>query len=107
MLEIVWMLLFIFAILLIIFAIEYRDNFYLQLVFLALDIPIWFILALSNMKIERPWEMYNVSSEQIETGIHAVTSSSSPFISYIFSGVGISMFIYLIVILVMSFKERD
>ena len=99
MLETIWILLFIFAILLIIMAIEYRDNRYLELVFLSLDIPIWFILALSNMKMERPWEMYNLSSNSIETGIHAVTSPASPFISYIFSGVGIVMFIYLIVIL--------
>jgi len=105
MLETIWILLFIFAILLLIMAIEYRNNRYLELVFLSIDIILWFILALSNMKIERPWEMYNVSSNQIETGTHVVTSSVSPYLTYIFSGIAIVVLIYLLVVLFTKIEE--
>jgi len=57
MLETIFILLLIIAVLLIILAIEYHDNAYWELVFIVLDVPLWFILALSNMQIERPWEM--------------------------------------------------
>ena len=100
-------ILLIFAILLIILAIEYHDNAYWELVFITLDIPLWFILALQNMTLERPWEMYNVSSSQIETGIHTVTSSVSPFLTYLFSGIGILMMIYLVVVIFSSFYEKN
>ena len=107
MLETIFILLLIFAILLIILAIEYHDNPYWELVFIVLDIPLWFILALSNMQIERPWEMYNVSSNQIETGIHIVSSPVSPYLTYFFMGIGLVMMIYMIVVIWGSFYEKS
>jgi len=106
MLEIVFILLLIIAVLLIIFAIEYHDNSFWELVFIVLDIPLWFILGLSNMQIERPYEMYNASSGQIETGIHTVYSPDSPFIAYIFLGIGLVMVIYMVVVLFTSVYEK-
>lgn len=107
MLETIFILLLIFAILLIIMAIEYHDNAFWELVFIVLDVPLWFILALSNMQIERPWEMYNTSSQQIETGIHTVTSPISPYLTYFFMGIGLVMMVYMIAVLFGSVYEKS
>jgi len=106
-LEIIFILLFMMAILFILLAIDNHDNAFWELVFIVMDIPLWFILALSNMEIERPWEMYNVSSSQIETGIHTVTSPISPYLTYLFAGVGLIMMVYMIVVLFGSFYEKN
>lgn len=99
MLETIFILLLIFAILLIIFSIEYEGNAYWNLVSLVLATPLWFILGLSNMEIERPYEIYNISSSSIETGVHTVTSPISPYLTYFFAGVGVILMIYLIVMI--------
>ena len=109
MLETIFILLLIFAILLIIFAIEYERNSFWNLVSIVLAIPLWFILGLANMEIERPYELYNISSGNIETGIHTVTSPISPYLTYFFMGVGLLLFIYLFAMVYdkyINYKER-
>jgi len=109
MLETIFILLLIFAILLIIFAIEYEGNSFWNLVSIVLAIPLWFILGLANMEIERPYELYNISSGNIETGIHTVTSPISPYLTYFFMGVGLLLFIYLFAMVYdkyINYKER-
>ena len=96
MLEIMFYLLLIVAIILIILAIEYRHNDFWELIFICLDIPLWFIIAVSNMELERPWTMYNSTSGNVETGIYTITSPISPYLTYFFMGIGVVVIIYLI-----------
>lgn len=96
MLEIIFILLLVFAILLIIFSLEYEGNPFWNLVSIAFSAMLWFVLALSNMEIERPYVLYNASAGVIQEGIHTVSSPVSPFIVYIFAGMGVIMTLYLI-----------
>jgi len=108
MMETLFILLLIFAILFIIFAIEYEGNPFWNLVSIVLSSVLWFILALSVMQIERPYEMYNATSGNIETGYHVFTSPVSPFITYIFVGMGIITMIYLVAMVYDRYMEyRD
>lgn len=91
-----FILLLVFAILLIIFALEYEDNPFWNIISITMSAALWFILALSNLRIESTYQMYNATSGNIETGISEFTSPISPFISYIFMGMGVIMTVYLI-----------
>lgn len=95
MMELMFIMLLVFAILFIVFAIEFEHNSFWNLISIVLSAVLWFILALSVMQIERPYEIYNASSGVVETGYHTFTSPVSPFISYIFMGMGVIMMIYL------------
>ena len=107
MLEVMFYLLLVIAVILLLFIIEYYNvNDYWHLVFVVLGIILWFILSLSVMKLERPWTMYNSSSGAVETGIYDITSPVSPYISYLFTGVAIILVIYFVVILFDMFKTK-
>lgn len=109
MLEVLWYFLFIIAIMLIIIIayMEYDEDFpiYWPLMFTLLDTIIWFILAGAVFELEIPWEMFNVTSGNIETGIHTVTSKTSPEISYFCNMMGTVMMIYGIYAFFTMFRE--
>jgi len=108
MLETIWILLLIIAIILIIIVaeIEYEGfPYYWGLMLTLLDTIIWFILAASVFEIESPWEMYNVSSGNIETGIHIVSSKVSPAMSYFCLMMAISMSIYFGYAMLSTFRQ--
>jgi len=48
------------------------------------------------MEIEIPYQMYNATSGNIESGYHVFTSPISPFITYLLAGFGVIMTIYLV-----------
>jgi len=96
MLLLIWILLFILGVLFIIFSIEYERNPFWNLISITLSIPIWFILGLSQMQLEQPYQIFNSTSGNIETGIHTITSPISPYLTYLFVGIGMLMIIYLI-----------
>jgi len=96
MLDWMFVILFVFGILLILISIGNDDNPFWNLTPLVMAIPLFFILGLSNMEIEIPYQMFNSSSGMIETGIDVATSKISPWLSYLFMGIGIVLMIYLI-----------
>ena len=94
MLDWMFIILLIMAIIFMILALEhYKDKFW-SVIFTLIDTVIWFILAASVLEIERGWQMYNASSGQIETGIHIISSKVSPELVYFFMMFGAIMMIY-------------
>jgi len=94
--HIMFIMLLLFAILLMIFSIQLENHPFWNVIMAITSVPLWFILGLANMEIEIPYEIYNASSSQIETGSHVFTSPISPFLTYFFVGIGLIMMIYLI-----------
>jgi len=95
MMEAMFFVLLILAVLFIIFAIEYEGNAFWNLISIVLSTVLWFILALGVIQLERPYTMYNASSGMIESGYSVYTSPISPFLSYVFMGMAVIMMIYL------------
>lgn len=108
MLEALWYFLFMIAIVLIVIIayMEYEGDFplYWPLMFTLLDTIIWFVLASAVFELEIPWEMYNVTSGNIETGIHMVTSKTSPEISMFCLMMAIIMMAYGVYAFLSTFK---
>lgn len=96
MLDWLFILLLIAAILLILMAIEFRDELFWGSTFTLLDIFLWFLLAASVLEIEVPYQAFNTTSGAIETGTHIVTSKVAPEMVYLFDGIGAIMLIYFI-----------
>jgi hypothetical protein len=94
MLESMFVILMLIAILLLVFAIVFEDNAFWQLTAITLSSALWFILALSTLEIEIPYEFYNGATGLIETGSHTY---SNPYIVYIFALMGVLTTIYLVV----------
>jgi formate hydrogenlyase subunit 3/multisubunit Na+/H+ antiporter MnhD subunit len=91
MLDIIFIVLVVFAILLMLYAISERNT-----ALCIIDSIFWFILALFMIQgIETPYTMFNSTSGNIESGMNIVTSNLSP-ISYLFMGLGAIMFILFI-----------
>lgn len=108
MLETMWIILFIVAIILmfIIADLEYNDfPYYWPLMFTLLDVIVWFVLAASIFEIEKPWSMYNVSSSNIETGIHIVSSKVSPEMSMFCTMMGVAMSMYFGYAVLSTFRQ--
>ena len=96
MLDWIFIMLLVIAVLLILMSIEFQENGFWCLISIVLSATIFYILALSIMEIEIPWQMYNATSGNIETGYHTFSSPVSPFLVYIFAGLGTIMMIYLV-----------
>lgn len=63
---------------------------------IALAILLWFLLAASIQEIEIPWQMYNATSGNIETGYHTFSSPISPFLVYLFIAFAIVNIVYFV-----------
>jgi len=99
MLESLFIILLIFAILLLTLSLEHEKNPFWNLVAITTDAALWFILALGVIEIELPYQIYNSSSGNVEEGVHIFTSIYSIYISYVFMLFGVIMFIYLVVMI--------
>lgn len=64
--------------------------------FLFASTILWFVLGAAVMEIEYPWEAYNASSGNVETGVHVFRSDISPYISYFFNGIGSIMIVIIV-----------
>lgn len=107
MLEVMWYLLFIVAIILIVFIIifEYDEYpFYWGMMFSILDTIIWFLLAASVFETEITWVLQNATSGNIESGVSIVTSKVSPELSYFCIMMGVIMMVYSAYYVFTSFK---
>ena len=91
MLDIVFILLIFLAIILFFYAVSER-----AIAFTLMDSVLWLILgAILIQGIEVPYEMYNSTSGNIETGVHTITTNLEP-ISYLCMGIGAVVFILFI-----------
>lgn len=100
MLDIIFIILMLFNIILMIYAIEER-----RIPFCFLSSILWLILALFLIQgIEIPYEMYNASSTKIITGVHLIQTNLSP-LSYLFSGLAVVMFILTITFILEAFGD--
>lgn len=84
MLDWMFIILFVLAVLLILIAIADFSAFW-SLTSITMSIVIWFILGLGVLRMETEYTVYNVTSEQIESGLHSYTPVTNVFISYLFS----------------------
>ena len=92
--DIMFIMLFLFAIILVLFTVANEDHPFWGLVSSFLSSIIFLILSLTQLKIEIPYEIFNATSGYIETGIHFYTSPISPFITYLFFGIFVVLQIY-------------
>ena len=100
MLDIIFIILFLFTVILMVYAIEER-----RIAFCFLTAVLWLILALFLIQgIEVPYEMYNATSGHIETGVHTIQTNLSP-LSYLFAGLAIIMFIVTITFILEGFTD--
>jgi len=89
-------MLLVFAILFVLLSIEFDFGPYWNVIFILTSVVIFFLLAASVMEIEIPWQMYNATSGNVETGYHTFSSPISPYLSYLFMLFGIVMMIYFV-----------
>jgi len=83
------------AIMFMMLAIQYHDkSIFWCTTFTLIDTVIWFLLAASVLEIEMPYALYNVSSNNVETGIQIYTSKVAPEMVYFFMLMGTIMMIY-------------
>ena len=97
MLDWMFVCVLILAILLMLMIIMFEDDIQPQWLIglVILDVMIWWSLASGQFEIEQPYQMYNATSGQIETGYHIFSSKTSPALFYIFLAPGVIMFIYM------------
>ena len=96
MLDWLFIMLLIMAILLIIMAIEYEGNPFWNIMSCVLSSFIWFILALGVLRLDTPYQLFNSSSGMVETGMHSYTVPGDIYIAYIFIAFGVLMMIYFV-----------
>jgi hypothetical protein len=77
-------------------SIEYymKKQWFWAWVFTLVGMTTWFFLAASTLEIEQPFQIYNASSGMIETGIHTITSKTSPEQLYFYMMLGVVMFLF-------------
>lgn len=96
MLSWIFVILLILAVLFILMSIEYEGNPFWNLICIMMATTLFFILALSVMEITEPYQIYNATSGNIETGYHEIVLVENVFLSYIFTGLGVICMIYLV-----------
>jgi hypothetical protein len=91
MLDVIIIILLLFAIILLIYGLNERSS-----AFIFIDATLWFIIALFMLQgIEVPYEMYNATSGNIESGVHLIRTNLEP-LAYLFMGLGAIMFILFV-----------
>lgn len=91
MLDMILIILILFAIILMLYSISER-----QLAFLIIGATLWFIIALFMLQgVEVPYEMFNATSGNIESGVHTIQTNLEP-LAYLFMGLGTIMFLLFV-----------
>ena len=100
MLDIIIIMLLLFTIIILFYGISEQSP-----TFCLIDTILWLILAVLLLQgIEIPYEMYNATSGNIETGVHTITTNLIP-ITYLFEGLAAIMFILFIVFTIEAFGD--
>lgn len=91
MIDIVMIILILFAIIVMLYAMVERS-----IIFIVLSSCLWIIIAaLTIQGIEVPYQMFNATSGNIETGMQTVKTNLEP-LAYFFGLLGIIMFIFFV-----------
>lgn len=61
-----------------------EKDYYWSFVCTLISIFIWFLLSASILETEAPWEMFNGTSGNIETGVNVYASKIAPELVYFF-----------------------
>ncbi len=96
MLDWIFIILLMMAILFTILSIVTDWGIFWNVVFIIGAIILFFTLGGGVMDIETPYTMYNSTSGNIEEGFHTTQSSTSPYISYVFNFMAIVMMLYFV-----------
>lgn len=100
MLDLIIMLLILFNIILMLYAISERN-----IAFCFVSAILWLIIAVFMLQgIEIPYEMYNATSGNIETGVHTIRTNLDA-LSYLFMLFGLIMFILFVTFLLEFFMD--
>ena len=91
---VMFILLFLLALILLMFSVAYERNPFWNLVGAGISSFIWLILSLSQMQIEIPYTAIT-SSDTIVTGVHTYTDPLSPYLTYFFFGLFAVLQIYI------------
>lgn len=100
MLDIIVIILILFNILLMLYAIGERN-----IAFCLLSGSLWFTIAVLMLQgVEIPYEIFNATSGNIETGVHVIRTNLDP-LSYLFMGIGALMFIVSVTFMLEFFTD--
>ena len=100
MLDVIIVVLILFAIILMFYSIGERSP---ALVFMTATL--WFVIALLMVQgVEVPYEMYNSTSGNIETGVHNIQTNLDP-LAYLFMGLGTLMFLLFVTFTLETFTD--
>ena len=100
MLDIIFIIIFFFTILLMFYGIMERSP-----AFTILSAVLWLILAaLLIQGIEIPYEIYNSTSGNIETGVHTIQTNLDP-LAYLFMFLAVINFILFATFTLEAFTE--
>ena len=107
MLDWMFLILFIVAILFIILSIyvDESESFW-KITFIVLAAAIFFILALSNLNIETAYPAYNETSGLTEMKYDPYIGETGLYLSYLFGLFGVLCMIYMIVLLFDTYYSR-
>jgi uncharacterized membrane protein len=101
MLDIIFVLLMMFTIILMLYSIMEKNN-----AFCVITAVLWFILALFMLQgIEIPYNGFNTTSGDLEVGLQNVTSNLTP-LSYLFTGLGALMFLLFVTFTLELFSDE-
>jgi len=105
MLDWLFIMLLVIAVLLIIMSIEYEGNPFWNLITCILSTVLWFILALGVLRLDTPYQIFNSTSGNLETGMHSYTVPGDIYIAYIFIALGVLTMIYFIAMAFDKYNE--
>lgn len=99
MLNIVFILLLILAVIFLILLLE-TDSLALGVI----DAVLWFILSIAVMNINVPYQLYNVATDEIETGVQVIESEY--MLSWLFILIGIIVLLYVFVSVIFPMLQQ-
>lgn len=100
MLDIIMIILLLFTIILMLYSIMEKN-----VMFCIVTAILWIILALLIVQgVEIPYQLYNATSNKIETGLQLVQNNLSPM-AYLFMGFSVLMFILFFVFAIEQYLE--
>ena len=108
MITLLWIVLFIIAVLLILITAEFETNDYPAhwcIIISLFTTILWFFLAANSLESEEIYTVYNASSGIVESGINIVSSKVSPELMLLCGGIGSAMMLYTSWAFLMLFRE--
>lgn len=100
MLDVILIILILFAIILMLYSIMERSP-----AFTIITAVLWLVIALFMLQgVEVPYELYNATSGNIESGMHNIQNNLMP-LSYLFMGLGAIMFMLFVTFAMEAFTD--